>query len=121
MSHVNERVAVWLTQRVGSMWAAYAFCCIALISLPSVLTSGSALIIVAWVAQTFLQLVLLPVIMVGQDVQSRRTEATINDTHTLAQDEHEQTRSMVKELADSHRDIQVVLEDMRLLLAVGER
>lgn len=62
------------------MGCAYLFACIALISLPAAVMSGSLIVIVAWVAQTFLQLVLLSVIMVGQDVQNRAADARAEHT-----------------------------------------
>lgn len=68
---VNERLAEIITSAVGSMWCAYAFAALALISLPDALRAGR-MAIVQWVAQTFLQLVLLSVILVGQKVQAKR-------------------------------------------------
>ncbi|HKT01741.1 MAG TPA: hypothetical protein VJT31_19625 [Rugosimonospora sp.] len=82
VSRFNTRVAVGVTRVVGSMWCAYAFALFDLISLPAAIRGGAAAI-VAWVAQTFLQLVLLSVIMVGQNVQAaaadKRSEATYHD------------------------------------------
>jgi uncharacterized membrane protein len=69
-----DRLGLWITKKVGTMWCAVLFALLALISLPAALASGNALIIVAWAAQTFLQLVLLPVIIVGQNLQNRHTE-----------------------------------------------
>jgi len=73
--------------RFGLMWAAYLFTCLALISLPAAITSHNAIIIVAWIAQTFLQLVLLPIIIVGQNVQAaaadKRAEATYLDADAV--------------------------------------
>jgi hypothetical protein len=66
---INAKIAVFLTNIVGSMWCAYVFAIIAIIGLPAALRPGGEGII-AWIAQTFLQLVLLSVIMVGQNVQS---------------------------------------------------
>ena len=72
------------------MACAYLFCIVALVSLPAILIEAGALsrsavpnlltkpgliLIVAWIAQTFLQLVLLSVIMVGQSVQSAASDA----------------------------------------------
>ena len=71
----NTRVAIGVTRGVGSMTCAWAFAAIALISLPAAIASGSVIVIVAWIAQTFLQLVLLAVIMVGQGVQAAATDA----------------------------------------------
>ena len=77
----NTRVALGITLAVGSMWCAYAFAALALISLPAALSTGSAIVIVGWIAQTFLQLVLLPIIIVGQNVQAAATEARAEADH----------------------------------------
>lgn len=87
VDRVNSKVAVVITRAVGSMWCAYAFALFDLISLPAAIRGGSATI-VSWVAQTFLQLVLLSIIMVGQDVQAKASDAraakTFEDTeHAL--------------------------------------
>jgi hypothetical protein len=82
VTRFNTRVAIIVTRAVGSMWCAYAFALFDLISLPDAIRAGAAAI-VSWVAQTFLQLVLLSVIMVGQNVQAaaadKRSEATFHD------------------------------------------
>jgi hypothetical protein len=75
----NSWLAVNITRGVGTMWVAYLFAGLALISLPAAIASHETIIIVAWIAQTFLQLVLLPIIIVGQNVistaQDKRAEA----------------------------------------------
>jgi hypothetical protein len=80
MHEINRRVAVVVTKAVRSMWMAYAFTLLALAGLPAALRPGGEGLI-AWVAQTFLQLVLLSVIMVGQDVQSQPIEQRDRETH----------------------------------------
>jgi len=70
----NEMLASKITRAVGTMGCAYIFAIIALISLPAAINSGNILTIVSWVAQTFLQLVLLSIIMVGQNAQSKKTD-----------------------------------------------
>ena len=70
----NRKVALWVTEKVGTMSCAYAFAVIALISLPEALSSEDPLEIVSWIAQTFLQLVLLSIIIVGQNIQSEIAE-----------------------------------------------
>jgi hypothetical protein len=98
----NQWFAVKITTGVGTMWCAYAFAALALVSLPSAIASGSAVTLVSWISQTFLQLVLLSVIIVGQNVLAaaadKRAEATYADAdavlheavmiqeHLLAQD-----------------------------------
>jgi hypothetical protein len=72
---LNNRIGLAITKRLGTMWAAYVFAALTLVSLPAALASGNELVIVAWVAQTFLQLVLLPVIIVGQNIQAAAADA----------------------------------------------
>lgn len=77
----NTVLAVLITKIVGSMWCAYIFAALALISLPAAIISHDPLIIVAWIAQTFLQLVLLPIIIVGQNVQAEASDERAQHDH----------------------------------------
>jgi hypothetical protein len=70
---LNGRIAVVLTAAVGSMWCAYAFALLALTVLPQAI-AGGLLPFVEWVSQTFIQLVMLSVIMVGQNVLGRASD-----------------------------------------------
>src|SRR5471032_3151850 len=69
----NGWLAVRITNLVATMWCAYAFAILALISLPDAIKTGTAALI-AWIAQTFLQLVLLSIIMVGQKVSAAASD-----------------------------------------------
>ncbi len=100
---LNAKIAVFLTNIVGSMWCAYVFAVIALLGLPAALKPGGEGII-AWIAQTFLQLVLLSVIMVGQNVQSQasdlRSQHTYDDTVEILDRLDIHTSGGLKDLAD---------------------
>ncbi len=105
IGRINTRLAVGITKIVGSMWCAYVFALLALISLPAAISSHSAIIIVAWIAQTFLQLVLLPIIIVGQNVQAAASDAraesdhkTLLAIHTLTAEVHEIAEQQTKML-----------------------
>src|SRR5260370_36773291 len=80
---VNTRLAVSLTEHVGTMWTAYAFAVLAIIGLFAILGLLSPLValLIAWISQTFLQLVLLPVIMVGQNVLGRKSELQADEAY----------------------------------------
>ena len=95
---LNGRIAVSITNAVGTMWCAYAFAVIALVSLPAAIEGGVAALI-AWVAQTFLQLVLLSVIMVGQKVAAAASDKqalqTYNDAEALLKVQEEIHRLVV--------------------------
>ena len=100
---INERIATSITQKIGSMWAAYLFGVLTLLSLPAVLLSGDTVVIVAWVTQTFLQLVLLPIIMVGQNLQSRHSE-------TRAELQYEMEMRMAKETEEIMKKLDTLIE-----------
>jgi hypothetical protein len=78
---INARIGLLITVVVGTMWCAYFFAAIALISLKDNLGSTQDLIL--WISSSFLQLVLLPIIIVGQNIQATaadaRSQATYDD------------------------------------------
>jgi uncharacterized membrane protein len=79
-NHFNDGLAVTVTNVVGTMSFAYAFAGLALISLPAAVRGGTATL-VAWIAQTFLQLVLLSIIMVGQKVAAEKSDRQLEQTY----------------------------------------
>ncbi len=87
VTRFNSWLGVKVTNGVGTMWCAYAFAALALVSLPSAISSHSSEVLVSWISQTFLQLVLLSVVMVGQNVlavaSERRAEATYGDADAV--------------------------------------
>jgi len=76
----NEWLAIKITRIVGTMWCAYAFAGLALISLPAAISGGTATLI-SWIAQTFLQLVLLSIIMVGQNIAAKKSDRQLEQTY----------------------------------------
>ena len=98
----NARFGLLITVTVGTMWTAYVFTALALFALPDAVKQGTYFIVV-WLSSSFLQLVLLPIIIVGQNIQAKaadkRSEETYKDAeavlkeaeqiqqHLLAQDE----------------------------------
>ena len=95
----NGKFALLLTTTVGTMWCAYAFSMLALVALPSAL-NGGLLTMIQWVSQTFIQLVMLSVIMVGQNIlgkaSDKRAEMTYDDADATFH-EAEQIQAHLKE------------------------
>ena len=116
---LNSFLAVKITKGVGTMWCAYAFTVLALVSLPSAIRSGSAVTLVSWISQTFLQLVLLSIIIVGQNVlaeaSDHRAEATFEDAdavlHTSVQ--------IQQHLAAQDVELEKILAQVGRLKAAG--
>ena len=94
-----------ITNIVGTMWTAYIFAALALVSLPAASTHDTV-VIVSWIAQTFLQLVLLSIIMVGQGISSEQTEQVIRETHDAVISELAELRTIVTELQTLARDVE---------------
>lgn len=72
---LNQRIAVMLTNHVGTMWCSYLFAGIGIGSLVGVFTGNVFLaLLFGSISSYFLQLVLLPVILTGQNVLSAHQE-----------------------------------------------
>jgi len=112
----NGRLAILITNIVSTMWCAYVFAIIALISLPAAIHGGIPTFI-AWVAQTFLQLVLLSVIMVGQKVAAESSDKQALQTYKDAE-------ALLKIQDDIHRLVKINNEmtaEIRTLVEKNKR
>src|SRR6202140_837126 len=118
ITRFNTWLAVKVTNGVGTMWCAYAFAALALISLPAAITSGNPVLIVSWISQTFLQLVLLSIIIVGQNVLAaaadKRSEATYEDADAVLHTALE--IQMPREAQDA--ELEQILAEVRKLKTV---
>jgi hypothetical protein len=84
VGRLNTRIAVAVTGAVGTMWAAYLFVLISLVSFPQALDAflhGNTIVGITWLSQSFLQLVLLPIIIVGQNVSAAAADARAEADH----------------------------------------
>ncbi len=110
VARFNAALAVKITDGVGSMWCAYAFAALALISLPQAISSHSAVTLVSWISQTFLQLVLLSIIIVGQNVlaaaSDKRAESTFEDAEAVL---HE-ARQIQQHLLDQDQALSNIID-----------
>lgn len=121
MRRFNLWLAEKITTGVATMWCAYLFAAIALISLPKALKSGDSIVIVSWVAQTFLQLVLLSIIMVGQKVQSASVEQKIDETHTASIAEFELAKEARANAALELAELKEISREMQALIVEVEK
>ncbi len=110
----NAKLALLITRSVGTMACAYLFAAIALISLPDAIRAGRPAII-SWIAQTFLQLVLLSIIMVGQSMQAAasdiRAEKQFADTETIMDRLDTHTAGGLAEVLDAVRAVTASMGD----------
>jgi uncharacterized membrane protein len=102
----NGRVALILTTTVGTMWCAYAFSVLALVALPQAL-------------QAFIQLVMLSVIMVGQNILSRASDKRADETYQDADATLHEAQQIQDHLKAQDDAIGVLLDKIAKLEASG--
>ena len=119
IQRANTWLAVKITAIVGTMICAYIFTIIALLSAPSAFKTGQLLIIVAWIAQTFLQLVLLPVIIVGQNVQASAAEMRSEQTYRDAEAVLHEAQQIQMHLAVQDAALQALADKLGVELRGG--
>ena len=106
---LNARLGLGITVVVGTMWCAYLFTIIALISAPSAFSSGNVTLIIAWISSNFIQLVLLPIIIVGQNIQAKASDKRADDTYKDADAILHEAMQIQKHLAAQDDEIQRIL------------
>ena len=113
----NGKIALILTTIVGTMWCAYAFAVLALVALPSAIQGGSVLDLVQWVSQTFIQLVMLSVIMVGQNILSRASDKRADMTYQDADATFHESEQIQAHLLEQDHAINELLDKIASLEA----
>ena len=109
-NRMNAWLAVKITDGVGTMWCAYVFAIIALIGLPTALHPGGEGLI-AWIAQTFLQLVLLSIIIVGQNIAAASSDKRSENTYKDAEAILSEAIEIQKHLKTQDDELIAVLKD----------
>ena len=117
---INAKLAVFLTQKIGTMWMAYSFATLAIIGLLGIegIISPTAAILVAWISQTFIQLTLLPIIMVGQNVLGRKSEIQADEAFTTTQNSYKDIEEVMKHLSAQDEEL---LKHTRFLTKLAEK
>ena len=108
----NALLAVKITGAVGTMWCAYLFGVLALVSLPEAIRGGTAPLI-AWIAQTFLQLVLLSIIIVGQKVDGAASDKRAIETYKDAEAVLHEATQIQEHLAAQDKVLNELIAELR--------
>ena len=111
---INGRIALALTAAVGTMWCAYAFAILALVVLPEAV-GGGLLTLVQWVSQTFIQLVMLSVIVVGQNILARASDKRALMTYRDAEATFHETGQIQAHLAAQDAAINALLDKVEAI------
>jgi hypothetical protein len=111
----NKKLAMVITNNIGTMTCFWLFCVISLSSLPAVLLSAHIIhtagflgaegfiICVSWLSQNFIQLVLLPALMVGQNLQNDAADARAAKTFEDVEDARDSLKHTL-DLLDCHTE-----------------
>jgi hypothetical protein len=101
---LNGRLGLLITTSVGTMWAAYLFCLLAFVSLPSAIRSGNSIIIV------------------GQNIQAKASDKRADETFRDAEAILHEAIQIQEHLAAQDRSQQAQLAELKsLVLALQER
>ncbi len=117
MAGINDKIAIALTRGVATMWCAYLFAILAILGFPGLGASPTQY--VQWVSQTFIQLVMLSVIMVGQKVLGRHQELQSDEQFNTTKKSHHDIEQIMlhlqaqdDELIAQSKMIKAILETM---------
>jgi hypothetical protein len=120
VTRFNTRAAVVVTRAVGTMWCAYAFAMLALYGLPAALHNGPAGF-VQWASSQFIQLVLLPIILVGgnviAEVTDRMNKRQFDDVEALLHGQNEQAAHLA---AQDEKIIAIETKILSIVTALQE-
>jgi len=117
---INTRIAVGLTKSVGTMWTAYTFVVLAIIGLFAILGLLSPIValLVAWTSQTLIQLILLPIIMVGQNVLGRKTELQADEQFRTTMSTYHDIEQIMQHLSAQDAEL---LRQAKMLIHLLEK
>jgi len=112
----NGKIALVLTTVVGTMWCAYAFAALALLVLPQAV-GGGLLTLIQWLSQTFIQLVMLSVIMVGQNILGRASDKRADLTYKDAEATFHESQQIQAHLMEQDAAVNQLLDKVASLEA----
>jgi ABC-type amino acid transport system permease subunit len=111
---LNQKIALLLTKGVGTMICAYLFAVIAVVGFPGFHSTAQAY--VQWFRQTFIQLVMLSVIMVGQNVLGRHAELQADEQFNTTQKTYHDIEEIMKHLDAQDAAMLQILQRMEKTL-----
>lgn len=119
MHRFNSAVGLAITVIVGTMWCAYAFTVIAFLSFWQAITSKNLVIIIGWLSSNFLQLILLPIIIVGQNLQAKASDQRAQSTYQDAEAVLHEAMQIQQHLAAQDAVLSELIGRMQELTGAG--
>ena len=112
----NSKFGLKVTLVVGTMWCSYVFTILALFALPSAIKQGTYFIVV-WLSSSFLQLVLLPIIIVGQNIQAAASDTRSEETYKDAEAVLKEAEEIQRHLLAQDEVISGIMEHVQSMMA----
>jgi hypothetical protein len=104
MKNINNYLAEKITGAVGTMYCAYLFAVIGVMGVYYSLTGNTkGTLIIGSISGYFLQLFLLPVIIVGQNLQQQKTAKKIDQHHELIKKHIDDHHTKLKKLVTGQK------------------
>ena len=97
----NDAIALTITKMVSTMWCVYLFAGMVMIpfALPATLAT------VQFISSALLQLLFLPLILVGQNLMGKNSERRAEQDHKMIRKEFSEIQDLLNELKDMHQDL----------------
>ena len=103
---VTDKIALWITTKVGTFSFFVFTICLTII--PFIIPSTMQIIM--FISSSFLQLVLLPLIMIGQNLQSVHAELRSESTYNIAKKSEEEISNIHAHLENQEEILKKILE-----------
>jgi uncharacterized membrane protein len=104
-----EKIAVWITGHIGTI--EFAIFCIILVSIP--LIWKSTMSVVLYISSGYLQLVMLPLIMMGQNLQNRHSEKRAEADYEVDVKNDHLIKDIIARLDIQEKEIKELLQEIR--------
>jgi len=101
----SQKIALFITNHIGTI--EFAIFCVILASIP--LVWKSTMTVILYISSGYLQLVFLPLIMVGQNLQSRHSEKRAEADYELNVKNDQQIKSILEKLEKQDEMIKEIL------------
>jgi hypothetical protein len=108
----NQRLAVAITKATGSMPCAYVFAFIAFLGFPalSAWLGPFVALYVLWLSSEFIQLVMLPILSVGQQVLGRHQEIMAEEQFKTTENSYHDIEQIIQHLDAQDEKILEILQ-----------
>ena len=105
----TDKIALWVINKVGTF--GFALFCVCLTVTPFIVPA--TMTVVMFISSSFLQLVLLPLIMIGQNLQSAHAEARAEADYEINKKAEDEIRTILAHLENQNESILEILEKLK--------